>query len=89
MGKRINMKSAFVELPKKFYNTLTFGELKIGDKFIILSIPGGFRNEYYVFKKIAAKKNPNLPEISDNAFRLKDGSLRGFFDCTPVIRLDD
>ena len=94
-SKRVNMKSAFVGMPKRFYDTLTFGKLKIGDKFISLPVPGdnhghgGFRNNHYAFKKIAAKKNPIIPVISDNAFRLKDGEISSFSDYEPVIRVED
>jgi|SRR3989344_2252052 len=94
-SKRVNMKSAFVGMPKSFYNVLTFRKLKIGDKFISLPVPGdnhghgGFRNNHYVFKKIAARERNNFPEISDNAFRLKDGNISSFSDYMPVIRLED
>ena len=89
-----NVKSRLVGMPKRFYNALEFEELKIGDKFIGLPLPGdnrghgGLRNAHHVFKKIAFRVN-NFSGPPENALRLMDRSLSQFPEGMPVIKIED
>lgn len=46
-----------MELPEVFFETLSFGELKVGERFISMPLPGdnsghgGFRGSSWLFKK--------------------------------------
>ena len=52
-----HLKSNWMELPGECFDPLTFGELKVGQKFICLPLPGdnsghgGFRGAHYIFTK--------------------------------------
>ena len=58
---------------------LTFGELKVGDRFIGFPLDGddsghgGFRNGSYLFEKISDGDRVSKMELVDNARRLVDG----------------
>src|SRR3989344_4474225 len=51
------LKSAWMKMPSKCFEPLTFGELKVGQKFIALPLPGdnhghgGFKGAHYIFTK--------------------------------------
>lgn len=59
-------------MPSDFFEPLTFGELKVGDKFICLPLPGdnkghgGFRGKYYIFIKNHPREDSDCPELSLN-----------------------
>ena len=64
------LKRKFAKMPAEFFETLTFGELKIGQKFISLPLPGdnsghgGFLGAHHIFTKtryylICARLGPN------------------------------
>lgn len=64
------LKSDWVKMPGEFFEPLTFGELKIGQKFICLPLPGdnsghgGFRGAHYIFTKthkVVTEAAPGLP----------------------------
>lgn len=52
-----DLKKNWMDMPVQFFEYLTFGELKIGQKFISLPVPGdndghgGFRGAHYLFTK--------------------------------------
>lgn len=51
------LKKEWMEMPVEWFEPLTFGELAVGEKFIILPSPGdedghgGFRGAYLIFTK--------------------------------------
>ncbi len=51
------LKLKWTELPDECFDPLTFGELKVGEKFICLPVPGdnhghgGFKGAHYIFTK--------------------------------------
>lgn len=55
------LKADWMEMPGECFEPLTFGELKVGQKFIGLPYPGdnsghgGFRSAYYIFTKTHQK----------------------------------
>ncbi len=65
-----SLKADWMEMPAKCFEPLTFGELKVGQKFISLPLPGdndghgGFRKAHYIFTKTHQKvieAGPGLP----------------------------
>lgn len=64
------LKSDWMKMPDECFEPLTFGELKVGQKFIGLPLPGdnnghgGFRSAHYIFTKIhevVTEAAPGLP----------------------------
>lgn len=80
------LRESFVELPASCYEPLTFGELKVGDRFIVLPRPGdnhvhgGFRVSQYTFLKIEGR--------TPNTVRLSDARLLSFQNSMYVIKIN-
>lgn len=64
------LKSDWTKMPGEFFEPLTFGEFKVGQKFISLPSPGdndghrGFRGAHYIFTKtheVVTEAAPGLP----------------------------
>ena len=64
------LKMQWMKMPAEFFETLTFGELKVGQKFISLPSPGdnhghgGFKGAHYIFTKThqqITEAAPGLP----------------------------
>lgn len=75
------LKSDWMEMPGECFEPLTFGELKIGQKFIGLPLPGdnhghgGFRGAHYIFTKtheVVTEAAPRLPYGIPNGRAVKD-----------------
>lgn len=73
---------------------LTFENLKVGDKFISMPLPGddsghgGFKRGAYIFEKI--KGRPSIffrDEENDNAKRLMDGQVTTYLKKMHVIKV--
>ncbi|KKR10350.1 MAG: hypothetical protein UT37_C0003G0049 [Parcubacteria group bacterium GW2011_GWA2_39_18] len=51
------LKTKWMKMPAEYFEALTFGELRIGQKFICLPTPGdnhghgGFKKAHYIFTK--------------------------------------
>lgn len=51
------VKEEWSKLPREAFEVLTFGELKVGDKYIALPLPGdneghgGFKGTHHIFQK--------------------------------------
>lgn len=81
-----------MELPDECFEIITFGDLRVGDKFIGLPFPGdnrghgGFVGAHHIYVKIypIERCNDNL----DNAVRLKTGIVSGMPDSMPVIKVE-
>lgn len=67
-GSRLRL--SWMEMPGECFEPLTFGELKVGQKFICLPLPGdnlghgGLRGAYYIFTKtyeVITKTMSGLP----------------------------
>lgn len=77
------LKGDWMKIPAKYFEPLTFGELKVGQKFIGLPIPGdnegygGLRDAHYIFTKTNYEKAVNNKGIS-----------RDFPDSMPVILVE-
>jgi len=67
-----NLKKTFSEASEEEFEPLTFGELKPGEKFISLPIPGdnsghgGFRGTSWIFIKTEEKKAKNEKNSTEN-----------------------
>lgn len=78
-------------LPKEAFEVLTFGDLNVGDKYIIFPTASGhnmrkvFKEGAYVFEKLRETKNtgPN----QENSENRRNGIYARFADSTPVIKL--
>lgn len=85
------IKDEYISFPEEFYKHLKLEELKEGDKYISLPVPGdnsghgGFRGTHYIFGKIKPIKN-NFG-VYENAVRLADGVLSSHPDDLPVIKV--
>lgn len=71
------------EMPANYFETLTFGKLEIGQKFISFPVPGdnnnhgGFKGAHYIFTKVNHNKAVNNKGISTD-----------FPDSMPVILVE-
>lgn len=69
-----SIKQDWMRMPSDFFAPMTFGELKVGDKFISMPMPGdnaghgGFRGPHYIYEKISDNSRK-----SDPRSRLLDG----------------
>ena len=78
------------DLPREFYDALTFGDLEIGDKYIGFPLPGdnqghgGFKGGSYLFKKVEIIDDQ---EIKYNSERLKDHAFCAVSDSMLVLRV--
>ena len=76
----------------EMYEPLAFGDLKQGDKFIALPIPGdnsghgGFKGAQYIFVKI--KKISGPCGSYDNAVKIKSGTFSMVPDSMSVIKVE-
>lgn len=66
----VRLKNSWMEMPVTCFETMTFGELKVGQKFIWLPEPGdnsghgGLRGKHYIFTKThmrVTEAAPGLP----------------------------
>lgn len=65
----MNKKSDWIKMPEEYFETLSFGELKVGQRFIFFPSPGdnhghgGFKGAHYIFVKtdIDAQSSPGVP----------------------------
>ena len=73
-------------LPREYFETLQFKDLKPGEKFIAFPFPGdnsghgGFNGEHYIFKKIRGEENYG-------GLRSFDGSVSSFPEDMYVIKV--
>tara|TARA_Y100000310_G_C20623246_1_gene784463 strand:+ start:1079 stop:1369 length:291 start_codon:yes stop_codon:yes gene_type:complete len=85
---------AFYDQPVEAYDTLTFGELEVGDQFISLPLPGdnnghgGFAKPHYVFRKVDCRDRISNTELVDNSRREKGGSKSHCPLTMSVIKLE-
>ena len=85
------LRKEFVEMSDEMYEPLTFGDLKEGENFIGLPVPGdnrgqgGFKGAHDIFKKI--EKFSSVFPGTYNAIRLK-GGISMMPDEMPVIKVD-
>ena len=83
----------FYRQPIEHYETLSFEELKVGDRFISIPLPGdndghgGFRGAHHVFIKISDKYRIRDTVLADNTQREKDKSLSNMPEGAPVIKI--
>lgn len=92
MGRSIEqiLRNEFRVAAASQYYILTFGELKVGERYIVLPLPGdnkghgGFRGPYYLSEKI----KPSSDNPHDNAIRVKDGTPYNSPDSMPVIKIE-
>ncbi len=90
LGHKI--KETWVKLPEEYFTPLTFGELPIGQKFIVLPEPGdnqdqgGFRQANYLFIKTDEDNNDSFEEPR-NAVNLNTGAIGNFPDNLYVIAI--
>ncbi len=86
-----HLKETFSRMPAEMYEPLTFGELKKGDKFISIPVPGdnhahgGFREEHHMFIKVEAVVGSR--NINKNAVRLQDGTFSMMPDEMLVVKI--
>ena len=92
------LKADWTEMPAECFETLTFGELKVGQKFIVLPLPGdnsghgGFRGTHYIFTKTkqsidrvkSARRYGVLLDLPGTAVDSR-GIASNFPDLMPVI----
>lgn len=89
MKKEKDLKLLFMEEPFENYGTLEFKDLKIGDKYIALPVPGdnqrhvGFVKPYYIFEKIDKRD-----DLRYNSKRLKDNLLTKIPEKMPIIKIE-
>ncbi|MCF7820486.1 MAG: hypothetical protein K9M44_03395 [Candidatus Pacebacteria bacterium] len=63
------LKAYWMKMPDKFFETIAFKELQIGDHFICLPDPGdnnghgGFKKAHKLFKKTNEKQQPALMPV--------------------------
>ncbi len=75
------------------YSSITFGELKRGERFISLPTPGdndghgGFIGPYYVFQKINLIK-AKYDALGVNSVRQRDGNFSHMPDSMLVIKVE-
>lgn len=83
------LKADWMELPSKMFESSTFGDLRVGEKFIALPLPGdnsghgGFKGKSWIFQRVRRSKGSDR-----NALRLKDGVLCSNPDSMPVLRVE-
>ncbi len=88
------LKAEWTDMPDEWFQPLTFGELRIGEKFISLPFPGdnygygGFRGTFFIFTKTEAKLNAPYAFAYGKAAD-KFGTLADFPDSTFVIRVEE
>ncbi len=76
----IALKKMFSESSEEEFEPMTFGELKVGERFICMPVPGdnhghgGFRGVHWIFIKINEEKAQNL-------------STRDFTDITTTLHI--
>jgi hypothetical protein len=86
------IREQFLKEPVESYKVLTFGELKPGEQYIGLPIPGdneghgGFIGSYYIFEKTEERLD-NSELFYDNAKRLIDGVLTHNPDFMAIIKV--
>ena len=79
--------------PNEFYEALTFGDLKIGDRYIALPFPGdneghgGFKGEYYIHEKIKPART-NLSSLPNNTINIKNKIFSHIPDSMLIIKLE-
>lgn len=89
-----SLKKKFSKMPVEMYESLTFGDLKEGDKFIVLPIPipgdnsgqGGFKGAHHIFVK--SKRVSGLCGSDGNAVRIRYGTFSMMPDLMPVIKVE-
>ena len=85
------LKADWIEMSDECFETLTFGELKIYQKFIALPLPGdnsghgGFKGAHYVFTKF--RENIDGFSIPTGTARDNRGVLSSYPHSMPVILL--
>lgn len=97
----VSLKKGWMELPEECFQTLKFGELKVGDKFISLPLPGdnhghgGFRISHHVFIKNIECVTETIsgleyhPSIQHGrATNMANGNSSDFPHSMPVILLE-
>lgn len=83
------IKRTYHEVPEKFYEANKFKDVKVGQRYIPLPIPGdnnghgGFKNSHYIFQKIKEE-----PPSNYNSVRTKDGLLAIMPENMEVITLE-
>ncbi len=81
-----------LELGREAYEALTFKDLKVGEKYIVLPRPGdnhghgGYKGCSYVFQKIKAVKQDAF--IWYNAIRLRDDVTSFFPDGSIIMKVE-
>lgn len=88
-NKRL-VKEGRASLSSEMFDTLTFGELKEGDKFISFPLPGdnnghgGFKGSAYIFQKLRMSKGSH----GENSVRLIDGAPSQMPDNMRVLKVE-
>ena len=82
------LKARWTKMPDKFFETLTFGEIKVGERFIVFPIPGdnsghgGFLGAHHIFIKIQ-------PSVTKTESGLPYGIPHGRAMCISRLTQDD
>ena len=70
MARRTSIKDDWMELPAACFETLCFGDLKVGQQFICLPQPGdnhghgGFKGAHWVFTKTREQVRRTMGKVS-------------------------
>jgi len=92
-GLERSLKDEFMGLPPEFFEVLAFGELKVGDKYIGLPLPGdneghgGYKGVHYIFKKIKPAPPKHDYDLPNNSMRLRDKVLINSPDGMYVLKV--
>ena len=91
-------KTRWMEMPTEYFETLTFGQLKPGQHFIILPVPGdnnghgGFKSTYHIFTKIYSDVTETASGVPYNIPHGRAANNYGasidFPHSTPIIRVE-
>jgi hypothetical protein len=92
--KAKRLKEKFMNNPDEFYEALTFGDLKIGDKYISLPVPGdnhghgGFKGAHYIHEKIKSVKAKIIPSLPNNSICLENRIFSHMPDGLLIIKVE-
>jgi hypothetical protein len=92
IGKRV--KELYCKCSEESFRVLTFGELKIGDEYIALPLPGdneghgGFRGSYNLFRKIKDEYRLDPVTPVNNTERVRDSVFKNMESNLLVIKVE-
>ena len=89
-----NLKERLSEHEPTEFRTLTFGELKEGERYITLPLPGdnhghgGYRGAHYLFEKVKSGINSEDKKRPYNVRRINDSTLSNHPEDMEIIRIE-